>query len=148
MIGLTEILDPVIKTAGGTSYTLTNATVDYGIDDSQDELVRSVIDGKYAIIEHGDYFKAEIDVFGLSWANYAAIKALKGAVVRLWPFGQSAIAGTSPQVWYPYLDALVVAVKPYYRDNAYYYDAAVLTLISEEPYELDRAADDGLGVET
>jgi len=146
MILVPEILDPVLKSAGGTSYTLTNAILDYDIDDSTDELVTSVLNGDQAVIEGGDYFRGEIDYHGVSVANYVALKALQRTLCRLWPFGQGSIAGSSPARYYPYVDVIILSVKPYHRNNRLYVDACIISFVSQKYYTLVRAADNGIPV--
>ena len=145
MILVPAILDPVIKSAAGTSYTLTNAVVDYSIDDLDAELVTSVLNGDQALLSRGEYFSGTIDYYNISLANYLAIKALQGALVRLWPIGTGAIGSTSPQYYYPYVDVIITSVKPYHRNRKLYMDAMIITFVSQKYYTLARAIDNGLG---
>lgn len=145
MILIPTISDPVLKSAGGTSYTLINAICDWNIDESDDELLTSVINGDRTLLQKGNYFNGEIDYYRLSVATYVALKALKGTLCRLWPFGQGAIGQTTPQYYYPYVDVLVTQVKPYHRESKYYIDACIISVVSHKYYTLVRATDTGEG---
>lgn len=145
MIIVPDILSPVIRTTAGVSYTLTNAICDYDIDALDAEVVRSVLNGDQALISRGEYFGGEIDYYGLSLATYLAMKALQGAVVRLWPLGSGAIGTTSPQYYYPYVDVILSSVRPYHRNSKLYLDAVIITFTSQKYYTLARAIDNGLG---
>ncbi|MDD4310235.1 MAG: hypothetical protein PHO32_07630 [Candidatus Cloacimonetes bacterium] len=147
MIKLPEINSPVIRTEAGVTYTLANATIDYGIDNMDGELLVSVLNGDRMLYKKGDYFDGEIDM-PVTYANYVAFKALTGEVVRLWMFGTGAVPDTSPQKFYPYCDVIITHVKPYYKNNKYYYDACTITFASEQYYSIAYAGDSGLPPET
>jgi len=148
MIWLPTIGQPVIKTAAGTEYTLSTATID--IEPVSDiEVVRSVLTKVASVIDRGDILRGEINYWdAASLAEYAAIRALKGATVRIWPFGYGSIPNTSPIKYYPYVNVIFVNVVPYYKNNKYYYDALIITFESLEEYTLTWATDDGLGTGT
>lgn len=145
MIQVPEVLDPVMRSVAGTSYTLIGANVEYDIDALDAELVKSVLNGDQALLTRGEYFSGQIDYFGMSLADYVAIKALQGAIVRLWPLGTGSIGVTNPQYYYPYVDVLVTSVRPYHRDKKLYMDAMIITFTSQKYYTLVRATDNGLG---
>lgn len=145
MIHVPEILSPSIKSAAGTVYALTNAVVDYNIDELDSELVKSVLNGDQAVLTRGEYFSGTIDYYGMNYDTYAAIKALQGAVVRLWPLGTGAIGTSNPQYYYPYVDVLFTSVRPYHRNSKLYLDALIITFSSQRYYSLHKAADNGSG---
>ena len=145
MIMLPSIGDPVIKSAAGTSYTLTRGIIGFDIEDDS-ELVRSVINGHQTIIQgSGEFINGTIDVYALSLADMAAIQSLKYTSVRLWPFGRGAIPATTPTKYYPYVDVVLTKVYPYHAKSRMYLDAIILTFASVDPYTLSWAADSGMG---
>lgn len=146
MIYVPAILDPEIMTAANVRYNLVNAIVDYNIDDHQFELVRSVIDGTGEMLSWGEYFRGSITYYDMTLSVNNAIKALQGAQVRLWPFGVGGISGTS--LFYPWVDVILVSVRPFHRRSAYYLDALIIDFESQKPYTLARASTSGLPPET
>lgn len=148
MMYLPTVGAPVIKTAAGTVYTLASGILEYEIEKDQ-ELLKSVITGARAVLDRGTWFGGEIDYFQpANLAEYAALKALKGATVRLWPFGAGTIPNANPLKWYPYVDVILVDVKPYHRKSKYYLDALILSFESAAEYTLTWANDDGMGAGT
>jgi hypothetical protein len=142
MILIPEIKSPVIRTQNDTTYTLSNASVDYDIDVPDIEVIKSVINGDQAIINRGDYFNGSIDYFGISQNDYIGIKALQGSIVRLWPFGTGLIPNTN--TYYPYVDVILTSIQPYHRNKKYYIDACILNFVSVHPYSLALATDTGV----
>ena len=143
MILIPEIKSPVIRTQDNTTYTLSNASVDYDIDIPDIEVIKSVVNGDQAIINRGDYFNGSIDYFGISKNDYIGIKALQGSIVRLWPFGTGLIPQDTSS-YYPYVDVILTSIQPYHRNKKYYIDACIINFVSVHPYSLTLASDTGV----
>lgn len=144
MILVPEIKDPALI-IDSTQTTLTGAFVDYNPDAHDYSMRRSVIDGTANLVSRGHYFKGTIDWFSLTIAQYSKLKAAIGTVVRLWPYGTGIIPSSSPQTHYPYVDVIILEVRPYHRGNVHYIDAVIISFESAAPYTIIRAPDNGLG---
>ena len=118
---------------GGNTYELTNcANPEYSFAEHDFIMHVSAINGKRTLVSKGEYISAKIDVFGLSYSQYLALRSCIGQKVTFYPYGSANIYIGEDTYTALSLSMLVTELRFYHMDNKLWTDAVHIEMESEE----------------